>query len=101
MLTYHFASKGLGVGAPMRKLLPPLFSSLLLCLNSCPVGSQAPARSSPWHLTSSSCSNAHGWMRISTGDIAGHLSCISPEINDGNASLRAGGVNCRDDMNIK
>ena len=85
----------------MRKLLPPLFSSLLLCLMSCPVGSQAPARSSPRHLTSSSCSNAHGWMRISTGDIAGDLSCFSPEINDGYASIGAGGVNGRDDISIQ
>lgn len=93
--------QGLHVGSPMQKALAPLFSSLLLWLMACPVGSQAPAGSSPRHLISSSCSNAHGWMRISAGDIAGDLWCFSPEINDGYASIGAGGVNGRNDVGIQ
>jgi hypothetical protein len=85
----------------MQKVLFPLFSSLFLWFMSCPVSSQAPSGSNPRHCTSSSCSNAHGWMRISTGDIAGDLSCFSPEINDGYASIGGGGVNGRDDIGIQ
>ncbi len=85
----------------MQRVLSPLFSSLLLWLMACPVGSQAPAGSSPRHLISSSCSNAHGWIRISSGDIAGDLSCFSAEINDGYASIGGGGVNGRNDIGIQ
>ena len=85
----------------MQRAPAPLFSSLLLWLMACPVGFQAPAGSSPRHLMSSSCSNAHGWMRISTGDIAGDLSCFSLEINDGYASIGARGVNGRNDVGIQ
>jgi hypothetical protein len=40
-------------------------------------------------------------MTISTGDVAGDLSCFSPEINDGYASIGGGGVNGRNDIGIQ
>lgn len=50
---------------------------------------------------SSSCSKAHGWMRISTDRFVGNLSCFSPEINGHYASISGGGVNGRDDVSIQ
>jgi hypothetical protein len=85
----------------MQKLLSSLLSSLLLGLMSNPVGSQTPPGSTARHLTSSSCSNAHGWIRISAGDITGNLSCFSPEIHGGYALIIGGGVNGRDDISIQ
>ncbi len=52
-------------------------------------------------LAPSNCGNARGWMRISTGGIAGDLTCFSPEINHGYASIGGGGVNGRDDVSIQ
>jgi len=52
-------------------------------------------------LTLSSCSNAHGWMRISTPGLAGDLACFSPEIHGRYASIGAGGVNGRDGVTLQ
>lgn len=64
--------------------------------------SESPANKShaPFH-TSISCDNAHGWIRISTQGLLGDFSCFSPEINDGYASIGAGGVNGRSDIGIQ
>jgi hypothetical protein len=40
-------------------------------------------------------------MRISTGDISGDLSCFSPQISNGYASIGAGGMNARNDIGIQ
>jgi hypothetical protein len=39
-------------------------------------------------------------MKISTGDIAGDVSCFSPEINNGYADIVGSAVNGRDDVSI-
>lgn len=98
--------------------------ALANCINAVPFRRQTMHKSllvallsfvlSPFHLESqsanelhtprlapSNCGNAHGWMRISTAGIAGDLTCFSPEINRGYASIGGGGVNGRDDVSIQ
>jgi len=84
----------------MRIIFLRIFVSLLLLSTSRPAASQAPSTSNARHLSPSSCSNAHGWMRISAGDIAGNVSCFSPEIHDGYADIVGSVVNGRDDISI-
>lgn len=76
---------------------------LLLASALSPFCLQAQSAAKPFapHLASSSCSNAHGWMRISMPGIAGAFTCFSPSIRDGYASIGAGGVNGRDDISIQ
>jgi hypothetical protein len=83
----------------MQKKL--IVSLLLFALSPFHLESQSTNKSYARRLTSSSCSNAHGWMRISTAGIIGDLSCFSPDINDGHASIGGGGVNGRDDISIQ
>lgn len=83
----------------MQKVL--IISLLMFALSPFHSESQSVAESHARRLTSSSCSNAHGWMRISTPDVVGDLSCFSPEIHDGYASIGAGGVNGRGDIGIQ
>jgi len=78
-----------------------LICLLMFGLWMCPSTSFALAESHAPGLVQSSCSNAHGWMRISTPGIAGEISCFSPEIHDRYASISAGGVNGRDDVTIQ
>jgi hypothetical protein len=52
-------------------------------------------------LSPSSCSKAHGWMRISTEKFVGNLLCFSPEINGQYTSIGGGGVNGRADVSIQ
>ena len=77
-----------------------IFGYLLLLMPG-DARSQAPPHSSPRRLTSSTCSNAHGWMTISIGDIAGDFSCFSPQISKGYASIGAGAVNGRNDIGLQ
>jgi len=84
----------------MLVIFSRVFVSLLLFSTLSPAGIQAPSVSGARHLTASNCSNAHGWMRISTGDIAGEVSCFSPEIDGGWANIVGSVVNGRDDISI-
>ena len=77
-----------------------IFSILVVPL-SLNLRAQSSGRSHAEPLVSSSCSNAHGWIRISTPGIFGALSCFSPQRRDGYASITAGGVNGRDDISIQ
>ena len=79
-----------------------LFLALLsFVLSPFHLESQSPNELHTPRLAPSNCGNAHGWMRISTVDIVGDLTCFSPEINHGYASIGGGGVNGRDDVSIQ
>jgi hypothetical protein len=85
----------------MRKDLFVFFAGLFVLLASRPSDSRPHSNPEARRLVQSNCSNAHGWMRISTSDIVGDLSCFSPEINGHYASIGGGGVNERDDVGIQ
>jgi len=83
----------------MRKKL--VICCLMFVLSPLYLESQSANPPHPPSLAESSCSKAHGWMRISTAGIVGVLSCFSPELHDGYASIGGGGVSGRDDVSIQ
>lgn len=83
--------------------MPKLFITFLLMfvLPGLCAGSQSPVRDHPLPLAPSNCSNAHGWITISSPGITGNFSCFSPQISGGYASIGAGGVNGQDDVSVQ
>ena len=78
-----------------------IFSVVILLCGLSPLKSQTLPNAKSAPSNPSSCSKAHGWMRISTEKLVGNLSCFSPEINGQYASIGGGGVNGRDDVSIQ
>lgn len=85
----------------MAKRFIALILGLLLICGLSPVESQTLPKAKSGPSNPSSCSDAHGWMRISTEKFVGNLSCFSPEINRQYALIGGGGVNGRDDISIQ
>src|SRR6266478_3464092 len=78
-----------------------LISLLLLFLTPFHFGLQSAADLHPRRLALSTCSNAHGWIKVSTADVEGYLSCFSPEIHGGYASIGGGSLNGSDEISIQ
>ena len=81
-----------------KKLAIPCLAFALSPLN---IESRSPNLSRAQRVAQSSCGKARGWMRISTTGIVGDLSCFSPEIHDGYASIGGGGVKGQGNVSIQ
>jgi hypothetical protein len=74
---------------------------ILLSMAQLLFGLQAAADLHPRQLAPSTCSNADGWITVSLAGVDGYLSCFSPEVHGGYASIGGGGLNGRDDISIQ
>lgn len=84
----------------MAKRFVVLILALFFIYRLIPVESQTNPDAKSGPLSRSSCSKAHGYMRITTAKFSGNLPCFSPEVNGPYASI-GGGVNGREDIGIQ